>query len=130
METRLAEIREEKGMRQAELARRIGLSRGQVANLESGNRKMDLDVLRRCANVLECSVVDLLLPEDAPNQPSPVESQILFELRRETDYDPRVVLAAMRGVIAVAKSVHDALRAPRERFHQRADVVELVDTLA
>jgi transcriptional regulator with XRE-family HTH domain len=113
MDTRLAEIRERKGMKQAELARRTGISRGQIANLESGTRTMDLPTLRRCARELGVTVVELLLPEDAPNQPDDAEASLLQELRAATDYNPRAVLVAAKGVIAAANSVRAVQAVPK-----------------
>lgn len=114
MEHRLAEVRERKGFKQAELARRVNLSRGQVANLEAGNRTMDLPTLRRFASALDCSVVDLLLPEDAPGMPNDEEREILAEFRKAPDYDPRNVLIATQGVLATVRAVTDAAQIPRE----------------
>lgn len=76
-ETRLAEIREQKGVTQAELARRVGLSRGQIANLEKGTRTFSLYDLRRVARALDVSVGELLFPDDVPNQPSEDDLGIL-----------------------------------------------------
>ncbi len=100
-------------MAQAELGRKVGLSRGQISNLEAGNRKMDLDVLRRCARALDCHVVDLLLPEDAPDQPNPDEAELLRTLRASAEYDAKLLLIAAKGVIDVSKSVIAAAAVPR-----------------
>ncbi len=86
-ETRLEQVREEKGLTQAELARRTGLSRGQIANLESGTRGFTLVNMRKCARALEVPVADLLLHEDAPNQPSESDLKILRALDQLRDGD-------------------------------------------
>jgi transcriptional regulator with XRE-family HTH domain len=113
MEHRLAEVRERKGVKQAELARRVHLSRGQIANLEAGNRTMDLPTLRRFAVELGVPVVELLLPSDAPEYPDEAERAALAELRAASDYDSRSILAAVKGVIAAARSSREALAVPK-----------------
>lgn len=111
-DNRIAEVRTRKNLKQAELARRIGMSRGQLANIESGTRKIDLPELRNIARALECQVVDLLLPEDAPNQPDEAESQLLQELRKFPDYDPRAVLTAAKAVVEAAGAVQAVKKTP------------------
>lgn len=119
-ENRIAERRDIAGLKQIELAERLSWSRGQLANIESGNRKVDLPELREIARVLTaanpsapCTVVDLLLPEDAPGMPDEAEAAILNELRAEPRYDARTILAAVRGVIAACRSVMEAQEAPK-----------------
>ncbi|MEJ0043210.1 MAG: helix-turn-helix transcriptional regulator [Rhizomicrobium sp.] len=114
MEHRLAEVRERRGMKQAELARRVGLSRGQVANLEAGNRTMDLPTLRRFARELDVPVTAILLPDDVPGLPDENEAQLLDELRSAPGYDARAIVVAVKAVIAAANSVREATAAPRE----------------
>lgn len=113
MEHRLAEVRDRKGVKQAELARTVGLSRGQIANLESGNRKIDLETLRKCAKALDVSVADLLLPEDAPNQPSDDEAKMLAELRALPGYDPRMLVVIAGGIVEIVRAAATAAAIPR-----------------
>jgi transcriptional regulator with XRE-family HTH domain len=112
-ENRIAEARDRLGLKQVDLAARIGVSRGQLANMESGTRKVDLPQLRQIARVLNCSVADLLLPEDIPDRPSPPETAILNELRTIAPYEPRAVLAALRGVLEACRAAAEAYSAPR-----------------
>ncbi len=44
---RLRSVRQEKGMTQAELARRIGSSQSRVAKIEAGDRSVSMDLLVR-----------------------------------------------------------------------------------
>lgn len=57
----LKQIRKEKGLTQAELAKRTGISRATISRLENGTQK-DLMVgnLNRIAEALECKVSDLI----------------------------------------------------------------------
>lgn len=66
---RLREIRDEQGITQAELARRIGVSCGYLSQLEGGYRRVNSDLLFNivCAlNVSLCELYDpmgLMIPE-------------------------------------------------------------------
>jgi len=51
-------------MSQGELAERIGISQGFLSLLEQGKRSLDLDLLERIAQALDCSMTDLLPPEE------------------------------------------------------------------
>lgn len=57
----LKQIRKEKGLTQAELAKRTGISRATICRLENGTQK-DLMVgnLNRIAEALDCKVSDLI----------------------------------------------------------------------
>lgn len=112
-ENRISACREAAGLKQSEMAERLGMSRGQLANIESGNRKVDLPELRRIARICGCRVVDLLLQEDAPNLPSEPEEAMLAALRSEPAYDTRAVLAAVRGVLEACRAAMAAKEAPR-----------------
>lgn len=46
-------IREVKGLTQAEFAKKVGLSRGSVANIETGRQKVLLDTVVTFARVLK-----------------------------------------------------------------------------
>jgi transcriptional regulator with XRE-family HTH domain len=66
---RLKEIRDEQGITQAELARRVGVSCGYLSQLEGGYRRVNSDLLFNivCAlNVSLCELYDpmgLMIPE-------------------------------------------------------------------
>lgn len=112
-ENRIGVLREQKNLKQVELAARLKISRGQLANLESGNRKVDLPELRRIASLLGCNTIDLLLPEDAPNHPTEPEAALLAELRAMEDYDPRAILAAAKAVVEAIRTTRDAMTVPK-----------------
>jgi transcriptional regulator with XRE-family HTH domain len=64
---RLAELRNHKGMSQYELADRLQLSRGQIANYEQGTREPDFQTLIRLADFFEVSLDYMLNRTDTPN---------------------------------------------------------------
>ncbi len=52
------------GLRQRELANRLGVSQGRVSDLERGRTEPRLDTIRRLAAALGCTMADLLTPPD------------------------------------------------------------------
>jgi transcriptional regulator with XRE-family HTH domain len=112
-ENRIAPCREKARLKQAELADLLGISRGQLSNMESGNRNVDLAQMREIARHCGCAVVDLLMPDDAPGLPSKLESAMLAELRSQPGYDPRGILAAVRGILQACQGVISTASAPR-----------------
>jgi repressor LexA len=63
---RLKDLREERGMSQAELAKLVGVTRAAVGMYEQGKRSPDYDTLRRFAEVFMVSTDYLLgLPDEA-----------------------------------------------------------------
>jgi transcriptional regulator with XRE-family HTH domain len=63
---RLRRKRIETGLNQTELAARAELSTAHMSAIESGRRGASPKVLRRLAEALECSIVDLMPPEPQP----------------------------------------------------------------
>ncbi len=57
-------LREERGIPQAELARRVGITRGHLRNLESGVRQPSLRVAFAIADRLGVSVEDIAADGD------------------------------------------------------------------
>jgi transcriptional regulator with XRE-family HTH domain len=69
-------VRRARGERfsQAELARRIGMSRGSIANIEAGNQRVPLHVLTVLARELSVEPVSLLpLGDTDPNDVVPAD---------------------------------------------------------
>ncbi|WP_409342769.1 helix-turn-helix domain-containing protein [Paenibacillus sp. MBLB4367] len=64
---RLAELRNQRGMSQYELADRLQLSRGQIANYEQGTREPDFKTLILLADFFEVSLDFMLSRIDKPN---------------------------------------------------------------
>lgn len=57
----LAAQRRAKGLTQAEVARRLGRHQPFIANIESGERRVDLVELLDIADIIELDVVELVL---------------------------------------------------------------------
>ena len=57
---KLEEVRKQKNMNQAELARRIGCSQAAICKFESGDMKPSFDTFVKMAQVLECSLDELV----------------------------------------------------------------------
>jgi transcriptional regulator with XRE-family HTH domain len=67
---RLQRTRKERGVTQAELAKRLGLPRPSYANIESGRQRVPLDVVWRAAVVLGVSIT-ALVPEPLSRRREP-----------------------------------------------------------
>ena len=64
--TAIKMYREKAGMTQCQLAETIGVTQGAVSLWEAGDRKPDIIVLKKIANVLGCTTDELLAPIEAP----------------------------------------------------------------
>ncbi len=54
----LYQLREEKGLRQIDLAKRLDVNQSFISKYESGERKLDLIEVRLICNSMEISLVD------------------------------------------------------------------------
>jgi transcriptional regulator with XRE-family HTH domain len=59
---RIRELRAEAGMTLQELAPKVGISAGQLSNIETGKRELTMPVMERVAAAFKVDVADLLLP--------------------------------------------------------------------
>ena len=59
----LVNIRKEKGMKQKDLANEIGKTTQAISNYEVGIREPNLETLKKLAEVLDCTVDELLEDE-------------------------------------------------------------------
>ncbi len=57
-------VRTERGVLQKDLAAKTGIAQPQLSGIEKGHRTIDIEKLADIADVLGCSIVDLL-PESA-----------------------------------------------------------------
>jgi transcriptional regulator with XRE-family HTH domain len=57
---RLKKYREDKGMTQAELAAKVGVSAVTITRYEKGVREPNMDTLSKIAKILECTLDDML----------------------------------------------------------------------
>jgi transcriptional regulator with XRE-family HTH domain len=96
---RIAELRKRKGLSQEELARRIKISRPTLAQIELGNRGLDILELDRLSKVLEFSLDDFM------SERFSTENQIeQLELRAEMTEKlrisvPKLKINAFRNVL-------------------------------
>ena len=60
MVEKIKEFREEKGIRQSELALRLGVSQNTVSQWETGMRMPRVDMLRKIAGIFGCTVDELI----------------------------------------------------------------------
>ena len=58
--SKLAEKRKEKGFTQEELAKKLGLNNKTISRYERGERNPSLDAIGRIAEVLDCTINDLI----------------------------------------------------------------------
>lgn len=56
----LTSLRCKKGISQNELAEKIGITGSAISQYESGKRKPNIEVLKKIAQVLNCTVDDLI----------------------------------------------------------------------
>lgn len=63
---KLAELRKKKGLSQYEMADRLGVSRGKLANYEQGSRQPDFDTLSKLADFFDVSTDYLLGRTETP----------------------------------------------------------------
>jgi len=69
MSNRIKYLREQQGLNQTELARRIGTTAQQLGHLEAGRRRLTQDWMKRIAEGLSCLPADLM--ENQPAFPAP-----------------------------------------------------------
>lgn len=74
--------RERARLTQDELARRVGMTRTSITNIESGRQKVQIDTLYQVARTLEISP-DALLPSLGEDLPEMFETQLSDALSSE-----------------------------------------------
>lgn len=77
---RLIELRQEKGITQAEMARRIGIHRGTYSNYESGKRQPDYEILEKLTHVHGVTFDYIFGRSDVPTMTERQEAEIEREL--------------------------------------------------
>ena len=79
---RLAELRLQRGLSQAEVARDMGLTQVLVSNYEQGTRRLHAELVARFAEFYHVTADDLLGLKKAPNQSKPTNDLGLHLLKR------------------------------------------------
>lgn len=65
---KLKEIRTQKGMSQATVAKGVGVTNQAICNYEKGIREPGIPTLKKLASVLECTVDELIEDEETDEQ--------------------------------------------------------------
>lgn len=112
---RLKRLRQERGLTQAELAERLGVSPSAVGMYEQGRREPDGAVLARIAAVLRCSA-DELLDVTGPSEVSDVIDGFArtLESQRGLMYDGAPLTREDRQKLVEAIRIAAAVSSPRK----------------
>jgi transcriptional regulator with XRE-family HTH domain len=114
---RIRKVRLEQGIKQKDLARRIGISQGALTNFELGRRKISLEWMLKIARALEVPVGYFMgaVETAMENEDSlgPKEHRLLRAFRR-ISRDPRLQMELLHVVERVGLHLEKgAARAPR-----------------
>lgn len=102
---RIRQLRIAADLNQGELGSRVGLSQGQISNIENGERTLSLDWMRRIARALGVSVADLLDDKDNPQRLSDEEKRLVENFRAGAKPQQAVLLHASEAL--KGGDVHD-----------------------
>ncbi len=97
---RLKQLREETGLTQEELAKKLNISRGTYAHYETGKREPNFETLQNLASFFEVSV-DYLLGKSILKRP---EERIAFHLE-DDELDPDDIVL-IQNLIESLKKKH------------------------
>lgn len=107
---RVKEAREKAKLSQAELAKRLGLTRSSVANIEAGRQHPTVERAAMIVRVVRCDPGWLLAGPTAAEPPVDAAQRIVQEMRALADEKPSIRLAlVMQDGQDVTR--HDVLRA-------------------
>ena len=109
----LARLRRERGMTQAELAQRLGVSKSSISMYERGNREPELDLLERMADLFGVSVNAMLgrsEPELVNSDPALTEYLEQLRDRPELRMLFSVTKNATKKDVEAAVKIIEALR--------------------
>ena len=109
----LARLRRERGMTQAELAQRLGVSKSSISMYERGNREPELDLLERMADLFDVSVNAMLgrsEPELVNSDPALTEYLEQLRDRPELRMLFSVTKNATKKDVEAAVKIIEALR--------------------
>lgn len=96
---RIKNRREEMGISQKELAEELGYkNRSMISLIESGKRALDVDQMRPLAEILHCSVDDLI------DDPERIDDE-LTELIRKIRKDPEMKRKAVQILQVISEDI-------------------------
>lgn len=98
---RIAELRREQGLTQAELGELLGLTQQQVGHFEVGRRRVPVSLLPALARAVGASVEDLLGEDRKPGKrgPSPKLQRHLERIRQLPRARQRLVLQVLDSML-------------------------------
>ena len=82
---RIKEIRKQKQLTQAELAKMVNVSTAYVTMIENGDRDMDTSLMRKIAKALKVKPYELLPLDEQPDTLTEEEKAILALFRKSKD---------------------------------------------
>lgn len=98
MKSKIAAIRESKGLSLAQVAMAAGTTKSQVQKLETGSRRLTADWMLRLSKALGVPIIDLL-PHVAQTTRSATDDKIFELLKLLHDKDKRIILKIARGLL-------------------------------
>ena len=106
---RLAKLRHEYSLSQAELGRQLGISRGMVAYYESCAKNPTVEVVEKVASIFKVPVSDLLYDSNSTAQKKPGPTSRLHQITNQLERLPknkqRVVVQMLEGFLRQECSV-------------------------
>ena len=104
---RIRTVRQGQGIKQKDLAKKIGISQGALTNFELGRRKISLDWLARIARALETPLAYFLSDIEAPSPTGSVDPRERRLLRgfRKLAEDLRLQSDVLRTIERIAVHV-------------------------
>ena len=96
--SRLRELRNSRGMRQADLAQAAKITTSYVGRLESGGAAPGIDLVARLANALGTSIEDLIGGEAAPDEESVLRKRaksLFSDLMESADRETLLMLCPL-----------------------------------
>lgn len=116
---RIRKVRLEHGIKQKDLARKIGISQGALTNFELGRRKISLEWLLKISRALEVPVgyfMGAVEPEPEEDNLGPKEHRLLRAFRRMSR-DPRLQVELLH---VIERMGHHLERNPSSRVGRSA----------
>lgn len=99
MEFRIRQLRQKRGLTQAQVAEAIGISQGMYAQLENGKRKVNVEHMEALSRLFRVHPQELIAREEDP---------LLAELRemfaKLTPDEQRMLVASARGLLDTHRS--------------------------
>lgn len=123
MKNRIREVRKAAGMRQCDLADKIGTTQQAINLIEAGKRSLKYETLERIADALDCRVFDLV--DDAPR----TETMSDAEIKYTVDNMLPMKVSERNDLLDKITVIHDLLVVGRQMANTTGHCIE-VDKIA